>query len=221
MLLSPMRRRLVAAALWVYPRRWRERYGEEVLDLVEANGITRRDVVVLCVSALEERLRTDPRLDASVAGRVRRFIVAVVLAYIAAVSVFLVVSIVWQAASTVAYMYRWAVFGSFEPTLGLYLAQRWEFGWRMAVVAVPVYLGYCVTLAVPVVALLALTRCGSSWPGPARVPVVVAFLAFPLWALGPVVATILIPAAWCFASVLFPSHPPNLPLAPEHIGRPS
>ena len=218
---SSLRRWMASAALRLYPRWWRERYGDEVLDLVDARGITRREVVSLLGSAVGERLRSDHRLDASVAGGVRRFIVAVGLAYIAAVSVMLLASMAWAAGIAVEHLYLWTVDNSFEPTFGSHLAQGWEFGWRTVLLAIPAYLGYSVALASPVVAILALTRLGDRWPAPARIMVGVAFLVFPLWASGPILAILLAPAAWCFAMVMFPARRPDLPLVRASVGGPS
>ena len=218
---SPRRRRLASAALRLYPRWWRERYGDEVLDLVDASGITRRELVALFGSAIGERLRTDPRLDASVAGGIRRFSVAVVLAYVAAVSVMLLTSIAWAAVSGVAHLYLWTVTDGFEPTFVAYLSNRWEFGWRMVLLAIPAYLGFSVVFALPLIAVLTLTRLGNRWPVAARGLVVSAFAVFPLWAVGPVAGGAFIPAAWCFALVLFPSRRTDLPMVADRVGDPS
>ncbi len=205
MTLSPMRRCAVRAALRVYPRWWRERYGEELLDLAYTRGITGREMVALYRSAAGERLRSEPLLGSSFAGGIRRAIVAVLTAYVAAVSVVVFASLAWVAVSAVAHLYLWTVFERVDSTFGAYLVSRWDFLWRMSLIAVPAYLGFCVVLTYPLVALLTLTRWGIRWPVPARVMAGMAFMVFPIWAVGPMVATAWIPAAWCFALVMFPS----------------
>jgi hypothetical protein len=221
MALSPRRRRMAHAALRLYPRWWRERYGDEVSDLVDTTGVTRREVATLFASAIGERLRSDPRLDASGAGVIRRFGVAVVLAYIAAVSMMLLASMAWAAVSAVAHFYLWTVYDRFEPTFAAYLAQGWEFGWRAVLLAIPAYLGFSVSFALPIVGALTFTPLGARWPAASKVAAVIGFLTFSIWLLTPVHAVLLAPAAWCFAMVMFPARRPDLPSVPARVGDPS
>lgn len=55
MTLSPMRRRVVRTVLRVYPRWWRERYGTELLDLLERERLTSRVILDVLAAALRER----------------------------------------------------------------------------------------------------------------------------------------------------------------------
>src|SRR6187402_2518567 len=47
--------RLVRALLRLYPRAWRERYGEEFFALIAQSPVTPRVVVDVCLAALVER----------------------------------------------------------------------------------------------------------------------------------------------------------------------
>jgi hypothetical protein len=56
MALSPMRRRLVNTALRLYPRAWRERYGEELRDLLGEGSLTVRVFADVARAAMRERV---------------------------------------------------------------------------------------------------------------------------------------------------------------------
>lgn len=56
MALSPMRRRLVNAALKLYPRAWRDRYGEEFRGLLDEGPLTAGVLADMARAAIHERV---------------------------------------------------------------------------------------------------------------------------------------------------------------------
>lgn len=56
MALSPMRRRLVNTVLRLYPRAWRDRYGEEFRDLLDEGPLTVRVLADVAGAAMRERV---------------------------------------------------------------------------------------------------------------------------------------------------------------------
>lgn len=55
--------RLVTALLWLYPRRWRLRYGDEMAAMLEAERLTPRSLTDLIAGAIDARL--NPQLTAA------------------------------------------------------------------------------------------------------------------------------------------------------------
>ena len=64
--------RLSRALVGCHPRRWRERYGEEMLDVLDQHHATARTVVSLWASAVSAQLDPAYRTDRLSLARLRR-----------------------------------------------------------------------------------------------------------------------------------------------------
>jgi hypothetical protein len=55
---------VISKLVWLYPRRWRERYGDELEELVESLGLTPTNAFDLIGNAFRERMRSAIRRTA-------------------------------------------------------------------------------------------------------------------------------------------------------------
>jgi hypothetical protein len=55
---------MIRRLLWLYPRRWRDRYGDELVDLVESVGLSPSTAFDLVANAMGERMRPTTRRTA-------------------------------------------------------------------------------------------------------------------------------------------------------------
>lgn len=210
MRLSPMRRRAVELALRLYPRWWRTRYGAEVLDLVDATGISWRHVAGLAFNGWSERLRGPASVDHSLVGATVRLGRATGLAFVASTfTLGVVYGALLAYIAVVRFLYR-----AGGPDLEWYGRLFSSIGKSLVLTGSAYYL-LGLVFALPVVLLLLFTGLARRFPRIARTATVAAFLAFPIDVVGlPRISSVMtlegrtmlaaLVAGWCFALVLYP-----------------
>jgi hypothetical protein len=208
MAISSLRDRLVRSSLRIYPRRWRERYAEEVLEIVRTDGITKRHLAGLALEGLGERVTggAAARLDPSPAGHARRFARALIVSFVCSFAMLpvLAAGIVLAGAAYHAYS---GIVGQDLPLEFVQWAPR-PFAEVWDVAGSPghvIYFGYSLLFAAPVLVGLMISAVGRRWPRIARVVSVCSFLLFTTWLGGLAHIAMMFGPALAVAILLFPT----------------
>jgi hypothetical protein len=208
MAISSLRDRLVRSSLRIYPRRWRDRYAEEVLEIIRTNGISNRHLAGLALEGLGERTTggAAARLDPSPAGHARRFARAVITSFLCSYVVLPVLAA--GVLLFVAAFHAYAAFVGQELPAWFFQRPPHPFAelWVAALSPGPViYFGYSLLFAAPVLVGLLASGAGRHWPRCARVTGVCSLFLFSLWVGYPVYLVWLVIPALVMTIVLFPT----------------
>ena len=208
MAMSSLRDRLVRSSLRIYPRRWRERYADEVLGIIRTNGISNRHLAGLAFEGLGERMTggAAARLDPSPAGSARRFARALITSFLCSFAVLPVLAggvLLFGAA-----YYAYATLVGQELPLGFLQWAPRPFAEVWDVVRSPgpaIFFGYSLLFAAPVLLGLVASGAGRRWPQFARVVGACSVLVFTAWLGNIVYVAWMVTPAIVMAVVLFPS----------------
>lgn len=199
MRLSSPRRALVHIALRLYPKAWRARYGDEILEIVERTGISWWHLAGLAWTGVCERslgsahdtvdmsLRTTCRrgLRAAVAGGLVMFGAVAIVFFVELIVIALVGG--WSGLSVLDFLLR--QIGSLRGVTDFVLGTFAAFGHSLLFATPAVVVGLCL---------------GGRWLVAARLVTTVGFTIFTGWLFpGPAVVAAAL-AGWVFATILFP-----------------
>jgi hypothetical protein len=196
------RRALAHAILHLYPARWRDRYAPEVLDTIDRQGITWRDLADLVRCGIEEWSRGDDRRP----GRtmLRRVAVASGVGYLGAMALFLASDAAFLTAVAIVRAMLGLGF-SLPGGAGRFVDMSFPLG-------VAVWFAYSAACAVPVMAVCSMTGVARYSRQSAKVLTALSFAAFTGWLpiLGSVPphavqVAIALGVGWTTAAIVFPA----------------